>query len=83
MAKTTPTQAPKRFPDRDEVAAVRAEAERLEPGLDGAARSHLPCVLLTNNERNLSFYRAHGFDIVLEGETPPGGPHAWAMVRTP
>src|SRR5579862_2535583 len=23
---------PKRFPDRDEVAAVRAEAERLEPG---------------------------------------------------
>src|SRR5947208_16615503 len=24
--------APKRFPDRDEVAAVKAEAERLEPG---------------------------------------------------
>src|SRR5437588_11883303 len=24
--------APKRFPDRDEVAAVRAEAEQLEPG---------------------------------------------------
>src|SRR5579875_1358358 len=28
---------PKRFPDRDEVAAVRAEAERLEPG--GAAET--------------------------------------------
>ena len=23
---------PKRFPDRDEIAAVRAEAEQLEPG---------------------------------------------------
>jgi lysyl-tRNA synthetase class 2 len=28
--------APKRFPDRDEVAAVRAEAERLEAGQEGA-----------------------------------------------
>jgi len=27
--------APKRFPDRDEIAAVRAEAERLEPGEEG------------------------------------------------
>src|SRR5256714_14162283 len=32
--------APKRFPDRDEVAAVRAEAEQLEPGAsdDATAR---------------------------------------------
>ncbi|MFL5942713.1 MAG: lysine--tRNA ligase [Gaiellaceae bacterium] len=29
--------APKRFPDRDEVAAVRAEAEQLEPGATGGA----------------------------------------------
>ena len=29
---TTQRLLPKRFPDRDEVAAVRAEAERLEPG---------------------------------------------------
>jgi lysyl-tRNA synthetase class 2 len=27
--------APKRFPDRDEIAAVRAEAEQLEPGSEG------------------------------------------------
>jgi len=35
MAAPTATSAPKRFPDRDEVAAVRAEAERLEPGAEG------------------------------------------------
>jgi lysyl-tRNA synthetase class 2 len=33
---------PKRFPDRDEVSAVRAEAEQLEPGAtDGATRRRL------------------------------------------
>jgi ribosomal protein S18 acetylase RimI-like enzyme len=55
----------------------------LAPGIEGAARERLPCVLLTNDERNLSFYERHGFKTVLEGEKPPGGPHAWAMVRKP
>jgi lysyl-tRNA synthetase class 2 len=32
---------PKRFPDRDEIAAVRAEAERLEPGHEGGERRRL------------------------------------------
>src|SRR6266496_4902525 len=32
---------PKRFPDRDEVAAVRAEAERLEPGAEAADKRRL------------------------------------------
>jgi lysyl-tRNA synthetase, class II len=32
---TTPTSTPKRFPDRDEIAAVRAEAEGLENGVEG------------------------------------------------
>jgi ribosomal protein S18 acetylase RimI-like enzyme len=58
-------------------------AALLRPGLDGAERERLPCVLLTNNEANLPFYRAHGFETVREGETPSGGPHAWAMVRNP
>ena len=31
--------APKRFPDRDEIAAVRAEAEALEPGERGPGRA--------------------------------------------
>jgi lysyl-tRNA synthetase, class II len=32
---------PKRFPDRDEIARVRAEAEGLEPGEEGAERRRL------------------------------------------
>jgi ribosomal protein S18 acetylase RimI-like enzyme len=55
----------------------------LAPGIEGAARERLPCVLLTNDEQNLSFYERHGFETVLEGDKPPGGPHAWAMVRKP
>jgi lysyl-tRNA synthetase class 2 len=34
-------QLPKRFPDRDEIAAVRAEAERLEPGTEEGERRRL------------------------------------------
>jgi ribosomal protein S18 acetylase RimI-like enzyme len=55
----------------------------LQPGLDGASREGLPCLLLTNSEVNLSFYGHHGFEVVREGETPEGGPHAWAMVKAP
>jgi lysyl-tRNA synthetase class 2 len=32
---------PKRFPDRDEIAAVRADAEQLEPGSEGGERRRL------------------------------------------
>jgi ribosomal protein S18 acetylase RimI-like enzyme len=55
----------------------------LRPGLEGAARDGLPAVLLTNNEGNLSFYERNGFAVVREGVTPEGGPHAWAMVKSP
>ena len=69
---------------------VRPDAQRrgiggalLRPGLEGAAEQRVPAVLLTNNEANLSFYRGHGFEVVREGETPVGGPLAWAMVKRP
>ena len=55
----------------------------LVPGLEGAARDGLPCVLLTNAERNIGFYRRHGFEVVLEADAPVGAPHDWAMVRKP
>jgi len=55
----------------------------LAPGVDAADRVGIPTALLTNAERNLSFYGAHGFEVVLEGSTPDGGPHAWMMVRRP
>jgi len=32
---------PKRFPDRDEIAAVRADSEKLEPGSEGGERRRL------------------------------------------
>ena len=44
----------------------------LQPGFAGAAREGLPCVLLTNAERNLSFYRRNGFEVAFEGDSPPG-----------
>jgi len=55
----------------------------LAPGIAASERDGVPAVLLTNNEDNLSFYEAHGFRTVREGETPQDGPHAWAMVRRP
>jgi ribosomal protein S18 acetylase RimI-like enzyme len=55
----------------------------LEPGIDGARQAGLPCALLTNSEQNLSFYERHGFDVVLEDETPANGPHAWMMAKKP
>lgn len=55
----------------------------LEPGLAAATRAGLPAVLLTNNEANLGFYERFGFHVVREGDTPQGGPHAWAMVKPP
>jgi ribosomal protein S18 acetylase RimI-like enzyme len=58
-------------------------AALLEPGVRGAERAGLPAVLLTNNEANLSFYESQGFRTEREGDTPVGGPHAWAMVRRP
>jgi ribosomal protein S18 acetylase RimI-like enzyme len=58
-------------------------AALLRPGIEGSARDRLPCVLLTNNERNLAFYARHGFALVGEGTTPDQGPHAWAMLRDP
>jgi ribosomal protein S18 acetylase RimI-like enzyme len=58
-------------------------AALLEPGLTAAARAGLPAALLTNSASNLPFYERHGFRVVREGETPKGGPHAWAMVKAP
>jgi ribosomal protein S18 acetylase RimI-like enzyme len=55
----------------------------LAPGIEAAARDGIPCALLTNSEQNVAFYRRHGFEVVLEDETPPEGPHAWMMARSP
>src|SRR4051795_13781729 len=41
---------PKRFPERDEIAAVRAEAERLEPGGEAAGRRRIAGRVLARRE---------------------------------
>jgi ribosomal protein S18 acetylase RimI-like enzyme len=53
----------------------------ITPGLDAAAAAGLPAALLTNSDRNLSFYGRHGFEVVREGRTPEDGPRAWMMRR--
>ncbi|SRR6266542_3406064 len=53
----------------------------ITPGLEAAAAAGLPAALLTNSDRNLSFYRRHGFEVVHEGRTPEDGPRAWMMRR--
>lgn len=58
-------------------------AALLRPGLEAAATAGMPAALLTNNEANLSFYSAHGFEVVRAGRTPQAGPRAWAMVKAP
>lgn len=55
----------------------------LDPALARADGQRLPVYLETSNERNLSFYRHFGFEVVEEIETPGGGPPLWAMLRPP
>ncbi|HEY6546941.1 MAG TPA: GNAT family N-acetyltransferase, partial [Vicinamibacteria bacterium] len=43
----------------------------------------LPASLETLNERNLSFYRRHGFEVAAEGQVPEGGPPYWVLRREP
>jgi ribosomal protein S18 acetylase RimI-like enzyme len=55
----------------------------LRPVCERADREHVPCYLDTTRERNLAFYRRHGFEVVYEGEVPRSGPHLWTLVRAP
>jgi ribosomal protein S18 acetylase RimI-like enzyme len=55
----------------------------VEPALRRADAEGVPCYLETHKERNLAFYRKHGFDVLTEGETPSRGPHYWIMTRQP
>jgi lysyl-tRNA synthetase class 2 len=50
VAATSETTTPKRFPDRDEIARVRAEAETLEPGQEGAEARRLAGRVMARRE---------------------------------
>jgi GNAT superfamily N-acetyltransferase len=53
----------------------------IAPVLERARADGLPCYLETVKERNVTFYRKHGFEVVVETALPPDGPPAWTMLR--
>lgn len=55
----------------------------LQPTLSRADEDGLPCYLETAKERNLAFYRRHGFDVAEEQTIDGGGPTVWSMIRPP
>ena len=55
----------------------------VRPVLTRADEEHVPCYLDTTRERNLTFYRRHGFEVAYEGYFPRGGPHLWTLRREP
>jgi len=55
----------------------------VRPVLERADAEGLFCYLETEKERNLLFYRRHGFEVAAEDDLPDGGPHFWTMTRKP
>lgn len=55
----------------------------MQPVLERADRDRLPCYLETTKEINVSFYKKHGFEVVVEEDLPGGGPRFWTMKREP
>lgn len=55
----------------------------IQPILARADAQGMPCYVESANERNLAFYRKHGFEIINHGQVPQGGPQVWIMVREP
>lgn len=58
-------------------------ASLIQPVLSRADIENVPCYLESTNERNLTFYKRHGFNIAGQVEIPDGGPQIWSMIREP
>jgi len=54
----------------------------IQPILERADHDRLPCYLETTKERNVTFYRKHGFEVVVEGRVGDSPPY-WTMKRDP
>ena len=53
----------------------------MQPGLRAADAQRLPCYLETHDERNLPFYRRHGFDLARAGTVPGSDLRFWGFLR--
>jgi ribosomal protein S18 acetylase RimI-like enzyme len=55
----------------------------MRPVLEHCDAEGIPCYLESSKERNLPFYRRHGFEVVEEVTLPDDGPLLWTMWREP
>ena len=55
----------------------------MRPVLEHCDADGLPCYLESSKERNVPFYRRHGFEVVREVHLPADGPPIWTMWRDP
>jgi ribosomal protein S18 acetylase RimI-like enzyme len=55
----------------------------MRPVLAHCDEERLPCYLESSKERNVPFYRRHGFEVVREVQLPASGPPLWTMWRDP
>ena len=58
-------------------------ARLMKPILDRADAEGLPVSLETMRERNVAYYRRHGFEVAKTLRLPDGGPTCWVLRRLP
>ena len=63
--------------------ATKADVPRLKGVLGLCDRDGVPASLESSKERNVPFYRQHGFEVTKELRLPKGGRSLWLMWRDP